>query len=154
MRGPEEWPSRRSNPADRIRLTGPAANKLLLSITSKRNKARCDAHLGSGNNIPLTSGLRVIRRIGKRCATGRCLRSFWFTQLRSVPPSARSFRLKQIVRAVNRLPIFETPRSRPRRQDRYPLPFGPDPPYCGPGKPVPFRRWGRLAKTLRMLPAN
>ncbi len=25
MRGPEEWPSRRSNPADRIRLTGPAA---------------------------------------------------------------------------------------------------------------------------------
>ena len=25
MRGPEEWPSRRSNPEDRIRLTGPAA---------------------------------------------------------------------------------------------------------------------------------
>ena len=25
MRGPEEWPSSRSNPADRIRLTGPAA---------------------------------------------------------------------------------------------------------------------------------
>jgi len=25
MRGPEEWPSHRSNPADRIRLTGPAA---------------------------------------------------------------------------------------------------------------------------------
>ena len=25
MRGPEEWPSRRSNPADRIRLKGPAA---------------------------------------------------------------------------------------------------------------------------------
>ncbi len=30
MRGPEEWSSRRSNPADRIRLTGPAAtNKAL-----------------------------------------------------------------------------------------------------------------------------
>jgi len=28
MRGPEEWPSSGSNPADRIRLTGPAANKL------------------------------------------------------------------------------------------------------------------------------
>ena len=27
MRGPEEWPSSGSNPADRIRLTGPAANK-------------------------------------------------------------------------------------------------------------------------------
>src|SRR5208282_381632 len=26
MRGPEEWPSRRRNPADRIRLTGPAAD--------------------------------------------------------------------------------------------------------------------------------
>src|SRR5713226_8290356 len=26
MRGPEEWPSSRSNPADRIRLIGPAAN--------------------------------------------------------------------------------------------------------------------------------
>ena len=25
MRGPEEWPSHQSNPADRIRLTGPAA---------------------------------------------------------------------------------------------------------------------------------
>ena len=25
MRGPEEWPSHRSNPADKIRLTGPAA---------------------------------------------------------------------------------------------------------------------------------
>src|SRR5450432_3277960 len=25
MRGPEEWPSCRSNPADKIRLTGPAA---------------------------------------------------------------------------------------------------------------------------------
>ncbi len=25
MPGPEEWPSRRSNPEDRIRLTGPAA---------------------------------------------------------------------------------------------------------------------------------
>jgi hypothetical protein len=25
MPGPEEWPSRRSDPADRIRLTGPAA---------------------------------------------------------------------------------------------------------------------------------
>jgi hypothetical protein len=25
MRGPEEWPSNRSNPADKIRLTGPAA---------------------------------------------------------------------------------------------------------------------------------
>ena len=25
MPGPEEWPSRRSNPADKIRLTGPAA---------------------------------------------------------------------------------------------------------------------------------
>jgi hypothetical protein len=30
MRGPEEWPSRRSNPADRIRLTGPAAKNDLL----------------------------------------------------------------------------------------------------------------------------
>jgi hypothetical protein len=29
MRGPEEWPSCRSNPADRIRLTGPAATKFL-----------------------------------------------------------------------------------------------------------------------------
>src|SRR4051794_13554403 len=28
MRGPEEWPSCRSNPADRIRLTGPAATNL------------------------------------------------------------------------------------------------------------------------------
>jgi thiosulfate reductase cytochrome b subunit len=28
MRGPEEWPSSGSNPADRIRLTGPAANIL------------------------------------------------------------------------------------------------------------------------------
>src|ERR1700677_4782677 len=26
MRGPEEWPSHRSNSADRIRLTGPAAD--------------------------------------------------------------------------------------------------------------------------------
>jgi len=26
MRGPEEWPSSGSNPADRIRLIGPAAN--------------------------------------------------------------------------------------------------------------------------------
>jgi hypothetical protein len=25
MRGPEEWPSRESNPADKIRLTDPAA---------------------------------------------------------------------------------------------------------------------------------
>src|SRR6267154_595879 len=30
MRGPEEWPSHRSNPADRIRLTGPAATKFLV----------------------------------------------------------------------------------------------------------------------------
>src|SRR5712691_10540487 len=28
MRDPEEWPSCRSNPADRIRLTGPAAFKI------------------------------------------------------------------------------------------------------------------------------
>ena len=38
MRGPEEWPSRGSNPADRIRLTGPAAffvNKLGL-LTENR----------------------------------------------------------------------------------------------------------------------
>jgi hypothetical protein len=28
MGGPEEWSSRRSNLADRIRLTGPAANKI------------------------------------------------------------------------------------------------------------------------------
>ncbi len=32
MRGPEEWPSRGSNPADRIRLTGPAANNFLRSV--------------------------------------------------------------------------------------------------------------------------
>ena len=30
MRGPEEWPSSGSNPADRIRLTGPAANNFPL----------------------------------------------------------------------------------------------------------------------------
>jgi hypothetical protein len=31
MRGPEEWPSSGSNPADRIRLTGPAATNFLFS---------------------------------------------------------------------------------------------------------------------------
>jgi hypothetical protein len=32
MRGPEEWPSSGSNPADRIRLTGPAANNYQISF--------------------------------------------------------------------------------------------------------------------------
>src|SRR5580700_2351134 len=35
MRCPEEWPSRRSNPADRIRLTGPAATKFYFSSPPK-----------------------------------------------------------------------------------------------------------------------
>jgi hypothetical protein len=30
MRGPEEWPSRSSNVADRIRLTGPAATNYFI----------------------------------------------------------------------------------------------------------------------------
>jgi|1185.fasta_scaffold309611_1 hypothetical protein len=34
MRGPEEWPSSGSNPADRIRLTGPAALIFFLLLTS------------------------------------------------------------------------------------------------------------------------
>jgi hypothetical protein len=32
MRGPEEWPSHGSNPADRIRLTGPAATSFFFPL--------------------------------------------------------------------------------------------------------------------------
>ena len=42
MRGPEEWPSRRSNPADRIRLTGPAATNLSFQLFASP-KSGCDA---------------------------------------------------------------------------------------------------------------
>jgi hypothetical protein len=35
MRGPEEWPSHRSNPADRIRLTGPAAINCLADSSNQ-----------------------------------------------------------------------------------------------------------------------
>src|ERR1700731_2418389 len=38
MRGPEEWPSRRSNPADRIRLTGPAATNLFSVETAQKQE--------------------------------------------------------------------------------------------------------------------
>ena len=35
MRGPEEWPSRGSNPADKIRLTDPAAKFLLVTSSAR-----------------------------------------------------------------------------------------------------------------------
>src|SRR5579871_215440 len=46
MLGPEEWPSSGSNPADRIRLTGPAATNLYLQILAQLRtqlSRRCDA---------------------------------------------------------------------------------------------------------------
>jgi hypothetical protein len=43
MRGPEEWPSCWSNPADRIRLIGPAAIHFLVPTTCKSSKCHCDA---------------------------------------------------------------------------------------------------------------
>jgi len=46
MGGPEEWPSRGSNPADRIRLIGPAATSYYFqSLTEHRVLLwrRCDA---------------------------------------------------------------------------------------------------------------
>src|SRR6201987_4191330 len=40
MRGPEEWSSRRSNPADRIRLTGPAATNFSFHYPCKAQNFR------------------------------------------------------------------------------------------------------------------
>lgn len=54
MRGPEEWPSCRSNPADRIRLTGPAANKPLFSIAFKILLARLRE---TGKTMPIKDSL-------------------------------------------------------------------------------------------------
>jgi len=52
MPGPEEWPSRRSDPADRIRLTGPATTNYLyfkcLLIRPARLWRRCDGKRRSG----------------------------------------------------------------------------------------------------------
>src|SRR4030081_1231606 len=46
MHGPEEWSSRRSNPADKIRLIGPAATKfsLPLAFKDKLTKSSSGAH--------------------------------------------------------------------------------------------------------------
>ncbi len=52
MRGPEEWPSSRSNPADRIRLTGPAANKLPLLIYFSARAAWYHSRVGDSVCIP------------------------------------------------------------------------------------------------------
>jgi hypothetical protein len=53
MRSPEEWPSRRSNPEDKIRLTGPAAIIILAIL-----KTVTQCHV-SGRGFK-TSGVRKI----------------------------------------------------------------------------------------------
>ena len=56
MRGPEEWPSNGSNPADRIRLTGPAANKCFNHSTTET----AWYHSGVGNSAYLPSAATAV----------------------------------------------------------------------------------------------
>jgi thiosulfate reductase cytochrome b subunit len=72
MRGPEEWPSHGSNPADRIRLTGPAATNFFLSLP-RANKGDAGVHaIERRHGIPLSllhtagsiRGCRTWRRRG------------------------------------------------------------------------------------------
>ena len=62
MGGPEEWPSCRSNLADRIRLIGPAAtSSYFQSLTDHRTTgSRCDAGVTQLNGIGRKLGLRLL----------------------------------------------------------------------------------------------
>ena len=61
MRGPEEWPSR-SNPADRIRLTGPAALIYFVFYCLLRKPPSCEPGVTGRTILSLSQFLGVRRR--------------------------------------------------------------------------------------------
>lgn len=101
MPGPEEWSSRRSNPADKIRLTGPAATRFLphqrdfvdwlqihagyksARLTLVRKMAAVRTACGSSCNL----SLETVGRKLDRCCCPHKWRHYDFST-RSIPASA------------------------------------------------------------------
>src|SRR5450631_1440021 len=81
MRGPEEWPSSRSNPADRIRLTGPAATLFFIGT------CKTDSCL---SNEALTASLLLFPMASPRLPANWKSRLLWFDLARLGVPRSQA----------------------------------------------------------------